>query len=313
MSEKTIRFFLTGGAGFIGSHLADRLIKIGNVTVYDNLSSGRKEFIEHHLKSARFEFVKGDLLDSSKLKKAIKDHDIVFHLSANPDISYGIDHTDWDLKQETIATYNVLESMRQNGIKKIAFSSTSAVFGQPDKIPTSEDYGPLFPHSLYGANKLACEGLISAYVETFGFQAWIFRFANIIGERGTHGVLVDFINQLKQHPQEIEMLSDGTPNKNYLLVQECVEAMIFIFENANESINLFNLASLGQTTVDEIAKIVIKEMNLKDVQINKGREKRGWPGDVTNMMLDTGKLSKLGWQSKYNSTEAIKRATREVL
>lgn len=308
-----VKFFVTGGAGFIGSHLVDDLIKISRVAVYDNLSSGRKEFIKHLFDHPRFQFIRGDLLDFNKLKKAMKNHEVVFHLAANPDISYGAKYPDWDLKQETIATHNVLESMRQNKIKKIVFSSTSAVLGQAKIIPTPEDYGSSLPCSLYGANKLACEGLISAYVETFGFQGWIFRFANIVGIRATHGVLIDFINQLKQHPQKLIMLSDGSPKKNYMLVQECVEAIVFVFKKTKEKINLFNLATSGQTSVNEIAKIVIKEMGLKNVKVERGVDKRGWPGDVAQMMLDTGKLRKLGWKSKYNSTGSVRKAVKEIL
>lgn len=313
MNEKTTQFFVTGGAGFIGSHLLDKLIKMGGVTVYDNLSSGKKSNINHLLDNPSFRFINGDLLDLNKLKKVIKGHDNVFHLAANPNISYGVKHPDWDLKQETITTHNVLESMRQNNIKKIVFSSTSAVFGQAKVFPTAENYGPLLPCSLYGANKLACEGLISAYVETFGFQAWIFRFANIVGSRATHGVLLDFIDQLRQHPGELTMLSDGSPRKNYLLVKECIEAIIFVFKKSKEKINLFNLATTGQTSVNEIADIIIKEMGLKNVIIKRGGERRGWPGDVTEMMLDAKKIKELGWKSKYNSTESVKQAVEEII
>lgn len=313
MNKKTPSFFVTGGAGFIGSHLSDKLIKMGRVTVYDNLSSGKKSFISHLLNKPNFRLIEGDLLDFAKLKKTIKYHETVFHLAANPDISYGVKHPDWDLKQETIATHNVLEAMRQNNIKKIVFSSSSAVIGQAKIFPTGENYGPLLPYSLYGANKLACEGLISAYTETFGFQAWVFRFANIVGGRATHGVLLDFITQLKQHPKEVTMLSDGSPRKSYLLVDECVDAIVFAFKKAKEKINLFNLAALGQTSVNEIAGIIIEEMKLKDVIIKRGDKKQGWAGDVTEMMLDNKKICELGWESKYNSTESVRQAVRRIL
>ena len=321
MANKTLfsnlkgqRVFLTGVAGFIGSHLLDKLISLGaEVTGYDNLSSGKKEFIAHHFGKESFRFVKGDILDYKKLNKYIRGHEIVFHLAANPNISYGTKHPDWDLKQETIATYNILEAMRLNKIKKIVFSSTSAVFGRAKIFPTSEDYGPLLPTSLYGANKLACEGLISAYVNTFGFQAWIFRFANIIGKRATHGVLLDFINQLEKHPRKLTMLSNGSPKKNFMLVEECIEAIIYILLRESNNINLFNLASFGQTTVGEIAEIIIQEMSKKNVHIKKGINEEGWPGDVVEMELDTTKLNKRDFRTKYNSTESVKIAVKKIL
>ena len=228
------RVFVTGGAGFIGSHLVDELIKAGNeVIVYDNLSSGKIDFLDSAKSTCNLEFINGDLLDLEKLKGSMEDIDIVYHLAANPDIRLGTTITDTDLKQGTVATYNVLESMRINGCKNIAFASSSVVYGEAKKMPTPEDYGPLFPISLYGASKLGSEGLISAWVGTFGIKAWIFRFANIIGTRGTHGVIFDFIHKLKKDPSRLEVLGNGLQEKSYMEVIDCSRAMIHVVERFN--------------------------------------------------------------------------------
>jgi UDP-glucose 4-epimerase len=201
-----MRALVTGGAGFIGSHLVDKLLVTGNfVTVFDNLSSGRKEFIKQHFGNDRFKLVEADLLDLDKVKEAAAGHDLVFHFAANPDARLGIKNTELDLKQETIVTYNVLEAMRANKIKGIVFASSGTIYGETPIIPLPENYGPLFPISLYGAAKLACEALISAFCHIFDMQAWIFRFANIVGKRATHGVIYDFIKKLKRNPSELEI------------------------------------------------------------------------------------------------------------
>lgn len=303
------KIFITGGAGFIGSHLVDRLMADtrNKVTVYDNLSSGRKEFIKHHFSNKNFSFIKGDLLDFKKVRKSIKGSGFVYHLAANPDIRRGIKYTKTDLEQNTIATYNVLESMRLNSVKKIAFASSSAIYGEPKIFPTPENYGPLLPISLYGASKLACESLIAAYSGTFGFQSWIFRFANIIGPRSTHGVIYDFMSKLKKTPRQLEILGDGSQKKAYLHVFDLVEAMQFAVEKSSGEINVFNLGSSDQITVKEIADILIGGMKLKNVKCRFAGGKRGWPGDVTFMLLSLEKIAKLGWLPKHSSREAVEK------
>ncbi len=309
-----MKCFVSGGAGFIGSHLMDRLITEGHeVSVYDNLSSGRMEFLGSHLLEKRVRFIKGDILDLPKLAKAMKGHDFVYHMAANPDIRYGIEHTRWDLEQNTIATYNVLESMRRNDIKNIVFPSTSAVYGEPSIIPTPEDYGPLLPISLYGASKLACEALVSAYCGTFGFRGWIFRFANVVGPRGTHGVAYDFIEKLKLNPKELEILGDGRQTKSYLLVDEIVDAVLYAVEHAREQINVFNLGCGDQVSVAEIAKIVGGEMGLLNVSLRYTGGSRGWPGDVTAMNLATDRINALGWRAKHSSKDAVRLGVRGML
>ncbi len=304
--------FVTGGAGFIGSHLVDKLIKNHNVTVFDNLGSGKKEFISQHFDKKNFRFIKADLLDTKKLKNAMREQDFVFHLAANPDIALGTKKTDTDLKQGTIVTYNVLESMKINNVKNIGFSSSSAVFGEAKLIPTPEDYGPMMPISLYGASKLACEGLITAYSDMFDMNSWIFRFANITGNRGTHGVVLDFINKLKKNPNELEILGDGKQKKSYLFVEECVDGMIFATEKSNK-INIFNLGCEDWIDVKRIAEIVVEEMNLRDTKFKYTGGSKGWIGDVPLMMLSIEKIKKIGWRPKLNSEEVIRTTTKLLL
>ena len=309
-----MKAFVTGGAGFIGSHLVDKLIQRGDkVTVYDNLSSGETKYIKHHLDNPSFKFIEADLLDLKTVKKEIKNHDVVFHIAANPYVRLGEKQTRLDLEQGTIATYNILESMRLNNIKKIVFSSSSVVYAETPNIDIPETYGPTLPISLYGAGKLGGEGLISSFCGTFGFQAWIYRFANVVGTRGTHGVIVDFIAKLKKNPRELEILGDGHQQKPYLYVTELVDGILFGFEHSNEQINLFNLGVDSNTTVTRIAEMVVEEMKLKNVKFKYTGGKRGWAGDVPCFQLSTQKMRKLGWQASLSSDEAVKKAIREIL
>jgi len=309
-----MKAFVTGGAGFIGSHLADKLIQKGNqVTIYDNLSSGKKEFIKQHLDNKKLDFIEADLLDLERVKKEIKNHDIVFHIAANPHVRLGEKQTDLDLKYETIATYNVLEAMRTNNIKKIVFSSSSVVYGETNEPSLKENYGPLQPISLYGAGKLGSEGLITAFCGTFDFQTWIYRFANVVGTRGTHGVIVDFIEKLRKNPNELEILGDGRQQKPYLHVSDCINGIIFGFEKSTDQINLFNLGCNSNTTVTRIAEIVTEEMGLKNVKFNYTGGKRGWKGDIPRFQLAINKISQLGWKPTYTSDEAVRKATQEAL
>jgi UDP-glucose 4-epimerase len=307
-----MKFLVTGGAGFIGSHLVDKLVEMGDVTVYDNLSSGRKEFIEHHIGHKGFRFYQADLLDIEKLKEAIQGQQIVFHLAANPDIRQGIKRTNQDLEQGTVATYNVLEAMKQEKVKKIVFASSSAVYGETPIKPISEDHGPLFPISLYGASKLACEGLISAFCHIFDMQAWIFRFANVVGERTTHGVIFDFIRKLRLNPEELEILGDGNQEKPYIYVDDCIDGIIHGFQYSNERINVFNLGSISTTKVSSIAEMLVSEMGLTRTKFRYTGGDRGWPGDVPQVRFCTTKMEKLNWKPKYCSDEAI-RTTIKII
>lgn len=309
-----MRVFITGGAGFVGSNLTDRLLADGNtVTTYDNMSSGKEEYIRHHFSNNSFTFVKGELLDREDLRNSMKGHDFVFHLAANPDIRRSLTETDLDLNQGTIATHNVLEAMRLNGIKKIAFTSSSVVYGEPAVIPTPEDYGPLIPISLYGASKLACEGLVSSFCHIFGMQGWIFRFANIIGRRGTHGVVVDFIDKLSKSQEELEILGDGEQCKSFLHVDECVDAMLFAIEHTKEFVNIFNIGCGDNITIADVAKILVAEMGLNSTKFIFTGGIRGWPGDVPLMFLSNRKLKEMGWRSKYDSEDSVRKGIRDLI
>lgn len=306
-------YFVTGGAGFIGSHLVDRLIKKDGVTVYDNLSTGRQEFIAHHMGNQFFRFVKADLLDVNTLAKEIRGHESVWHLAANPDIRKGTESTMVDLEQNTIATYNVLECARRADVETFVFASTSTVYGRAKIIPTPEDYGPCLPISLYGASKLACEGLASAYAELYGIKVWIYRFANIVGHRATHGILFDLVEKLNKNPHSLEVLGDGNQKKSYLLVEECVDGMIYGFRHAKDRVNCFNLGCGDQITVKRIVKILLEEAGLKHTKVYYTGGEGGWKGDVPRFLLSPKKMEKLGWKAKHTSEEAIREAARIVV
>jgi UDP-glucose 4-epimerase len=309
-----MRIMVTGGAGFIGSHIVDRLIKEGNeVIVYDNLSSGKIEFIEHHMENRNFKFIKADLLDFEKLKSSVEDVELIYHVAANPDVKLGAEDTKVHFEQNVRATYNLLEVMRIKDIEDIVFTSTSTVYGEATKIPTPEDYGPLVPISLYGASKLAAEAFITSYAHTFGMRAVIYRFANIVGPRSTHGVIYDFIMKLRNNPRELEILGDGTQTKSYLYVEDCVDAIIFGYEHRKEDVEIFNIGSEDWINVRKIADIVVEEMGLKGVRYRFTGGKRGWKGDVPKMLLSIEKIKGYGWRPKHNSEESVRLTARYLI
>jgi len=308
------KYFITGGAGFIGSHLVDRLLKEGNqVVVYDNLVSGKKENIEHHFGQKGFQFINADLLDMNALKTAMASSQIVWHLGANTDIPTGNKVTDLDLNNCTVASRNVLEAMRENKIDKMLFSSSACVYGDAPPVALSETYGPLLPINLYGAGKLACEGLISSYCHLFGIQAWIFRFANVVGDRMGHGVIYDFIHKLKKNPKELEIFGDGKQEKPFFLVEDCIDGMLCGFQKSTSQFDIYNLGIESYTVVDRIAEIVIDEMGLKNVKFKYTGGKRGWPGDVPIVHFNVAKIKKLGWQAKHSSNEAVRIAAKRLV
>ena len=309
--------FVTGAAGFIGSHLVGRLLGSGaNVSAFDNLSSGKLENIKQWLNAPNFQFTKGDILDRSKLNESINESTIVFHLAANPEVRIGYEDTRLDLEQNVICTHNLLEVMRKSETSKtIIFTSTSTVYGDAKTLPTPEGYGPLMPISNYGASKLACEAFVSSYSHLYGMKAFIFRFANIVGPRG-HGVVRDFIQKLRKNPKNLEILGDGSQKKSYLIVDNCIDAFLHVLERpSTEPVNIFNVGSDDQITVNEIADIMIQEMGLTDVKktFTGGIEGRGWRGDVKNMFLSIKKLRSLGWTPSHNSEQSIRLATRQIL
>jgi UDP-glucose 4-epimerase len=310
-----VRYFITGGAGFIGSNMTDRLLKDSSneVTVYDNFCSGQMSYIEHHLKDKRFRLIKGDLLDLPLLKKSIAGHDFVFHFAANPDIAKSMLETDLDLRLGIIATYNVVESMRTNRVKMLAYSSGSGVYGDVGLMQTAENFGPLLPISMYGASKLGAEGVISAFCGMFDLQAWIFRFANVVGPRQTHGVGFDFIRKLKKEPHKLQILGDGSQSKSYIHVSDVIDDMRFVIEKQNQNVNVFNVATDDYIIVNEIAEIVTEEMKLSKVVFEHTGGSRGWKGDVPVVRFNIEKIHTLGWKSKYNSKQAIRLSIQELL
>ena len=309
-----MRALVTGGAGFIGSHLVDRLVSRGDeVVVVDNLSSGVLEFIQGHIDSGAVVFHNVDLKDLESIKPIFNGIEMVYHLAANPDIRLGTRITDTDLKEETIATYNVLESMRLANVEKIAFASSSVVYGESAPMPTPENHGPCLPISLYGASKQAGEGLIGSWVGTFNLQAWIFRFANIIGERGTHGVIFDFIHKLKADPSRLEVLGNGLQEKSYMEVGDCVDAILHVINKTDDRINLYNLGSNDTCSVRNIASIVVKETGCEGASIEYTGGDRGWAGDIPKAMLSINRLKDLGFKVNYDSEEAVAHTARVLI
>lgn len=311
----TKRIFVTGGAGFIGSHLTDELLSQGNkVVILDNLSLGRRENLNEALKNSNCTFVEGDILDDTLLNELFKKNqfDMVFHLAANSEVALGFADPGIDLNSTFMTTFKLLMAMKLYGAKKIMFASTSAIYGQTGGVEVTEMYGPLFPASHYGAGKLSSEAFIASFVENYGFQAWIIRFPNVCGERTTHGVLHDFIKKLKNNPKELEVLGNGKQAKPYLYVKDLVNAILFVCANAHDKINYFNLGVEGQTTVAKIARIVIDSMGLK-ASIKYTGGDRGWVGDVPKFAYNLNKIHALGWTARYSSDEAVQMAINSIL
>ncbi|WP_204368900.1 NAD-dependent epimerase/dehydratase family protein [Mycobacterium sp. UM_Kg1] len=298
---------MTGGAGFIGSSLVDRLLQRGDdVVAYDNLSTGIDEFLAEARKSASFTFVQGDVLDEETLARAMSGVDIVFHLAANADVRFGTRHPRKDLEQNTIATYNVLEAMRGNGIQKIVFSSTGSVYGEAAVIPTPETCPFPVQTSLYAASKLAGEGLISAFCEGFGFQAWIFRFVSILGERYTHGHVFDFYRCLLENPGELPVLGDGKQRKSYLYIQDCISAIFTALQKARDNVNVFNLGADEYCEVDDSIGWITESLGVSPRRLYAGGD-RGWVGDNPFIFLDTNRIRSLGWTPTLTIREAVLR------
>jgi UDP-glucose 4-epimerase len=308
------KYFLTGGSGFIGSHVVERLLKDGHtVTVYDNLVTGNRKLIEHHIGNPNFQFVKADILNADALKEYMPGHDIVWHLAANTDIVKGNNITDFDLKNCTIGTYNVLECMRKSGIKDLMFASSATVYGDMPPKPLAETDGPLLTISLYGAGKLACEGMISAYCHLFDMHACIYRFGNVVGGHMWHGVIYDFIQKLKNNPQELEILGDGKQEKNFFMVEDCINGMLTVFNKQEKDCDVFNLGTDTFTTVTNVADIVCEEMELKNVKYKYSGGSRGWRGDAPYVHFNIDKVKQLGWSPKYTSDGAVRVAAGRLL
>lgn len=299
------RFFVTGAAGFIASSLVDRLLEEGvSVVGYDNFSTGLEENLELARSNRDFKLIRGDVLDLPALTEAMAGCDFVFHLAANADVRFGTLHPERDLEQNTTATFNVLEAMRANDIKKIAFSSTGSIYGEPDLFPTPEDAPFPVQTSMYGASKLACEGLIQAYCEGFGFRGWIFRFVSILGERYSHGHVFDFYKRLLSDPDHLHVLGNGRQRKSYLYIQDCIDSMFMAIERAEDKVNIFNLGTDEYCEVNGSIGWITKHLGL-DPELSYEGGERGWIGDSPFIFLDCSRIRALGWRPKLTIQEGI--------
>ena len=302
-----MRAFVTGGAGFIGSTLVDRLLADGHdVVAFDNFSTGQERFLQDASTQPRFRLVRGDTLDRQAIGQAMERADVVFHLAANADVRFGTEHPRKDLEQNTIATFNVLEAMRQNGVGRIAFASTGSIYGEATVIPTPEDAPFPVQTSLYGASKLACEGLIQAYCEGFGIKAWIFRFVSILGERYTHGHVFDFYRSLRADPARLRVLGDGTQRKSYLYIQDCIDAILLAMTRATDKVNIFNLGTEEFCCVNDSLRWITEQLRVSPTFEYTGGD-RGWIGDNPFIFLDTARIRALGWSPRLSIREGVLR------
>lgn len=302
-----MRYLVTGCAGFIGSSLTDRLLKDGHEVIgFDNFSTGLDEFLVEALKSPNFKLIKADLLDKEAIKNAMQGVDAVFHMAANADVRFGTDHPHKDLEQNALATFHVLEAMRHNNVKRIAFASTGSIYGEAATIPTPEDAQFPVQTSLYGASKLAAEGLIQAYCEGFNFQGYIFRFVSILGERYTHGHVFDFYKQLLVDPSKLFILGNGKQRKSYLYIQDCIDAIFFAMEHSQSKVNIYNLGTDEYCEVNDSIGWICEYLKMSPEREYGGGE-RGWIGDNPFIFLDTKKIRSLGWKPKLSIREGIKQ------
>lgn len=308
-----MKAFVTGGSGYIGSNLVDRLLANNNeVIVYDNFSTGRRRFLESAEKSPKCRIICGDLLDTSALSCAIKGSDIVFHLAANADVRHGLENPSRDISQNTMATFNVLEAMRTNSVRKIVFSSTGSIYGEPEVFPTPECAPFPVQTSLYGASKLACEGLIQAYSEGYGFQSWIIRFVSILGERYTHGHIYDFVKQLRADSAHLRVLGDGQQKKSYLYVGDCIDGILRALSTSQNKVNILNLGTDEYCSVSDSIGWICERLGVSP-QIELTGGKRGWIGDSPFILLDCNRVRSLGWKPTFSIRESVLRTVDYLL
>ena len=311
-TEVILRVLVTGAAGFIGSNVVDRLLSAGHSVVgFDNMSTGQMGFLENATENPQFTFHQADLLEGRNLTQAMEGCELVMHFAANADVRFGIDHPRKDLEQNTIATWNVLEAMREQGCKRIVFSSTGSVYGEPEIFPTPETCPFPVQTSLYGASKLAAEGMIQAYCEGFGMQAYIFRFVSILGERYSHGHVVDFYQQLSEHPDRLHVLGNGHQKKSYLYVQDCIDAIFTALERADAAVNIFNLGTDEYCEVNDSIGWICEHLGLHPKLTYSGGE-RGWIGDSPFIFLDCSRIRALGWRPRLTIKQAVLATLRYV-
>jgi UDP-glucose 4-epimerase len=306
------KVFVTGAAGFIGSNLVDRLLAGGkHVVGWDNFSTGQNEFLAAARNQPNFKLIRGDNLDLPALKQAMAGCDFVFHLAANADVRFGLEHPDKDLQQNTVATFNVLEAMRANGVKGIAFSSTGSVYGEAEIIPTPENHPFPIQTSLYAASKVAGEGLIQSYCEGYGFEGYIFRFVSILGERYTHGHVLDFYKQLLAHPGHLKVLGDGTQQKSYLYIGDCLNAMLHVLnlgtaKKARHRVEIYNLGTDEYVQVNNSIRYLCGALGCQP-KLEYTGGKKGWVGDNPFIFLDTKKIRATGWKTTLTIEQSIIR------
>tara|TARA_E500000331_G_scaffold331874_1_gene354578 strand:- start:450 stop:1406 length:957 start_codon:yes stop_codon:yes gene_type:complete len=300
-----VRALVTGAAGFIGSHLVDRLLAAGHEIVgYDNFSTGQRPFLNDALENPHFQLIEADLLEESSLIDAMVGVDFVWHLAANADVRFGTDHPRRDLEQNTIATSNVLEAMRCHKVQNIAFSSTGSIYGEVEVIPTPEDCPMPVQTSLYGASKLACEGLISAYCEGFGMRGWIFRFVSILGERYTHGHIFDFYRKLLDDPSTLHILGNGQQRKSYLYIHDCLDAMFRAVDRSPGVVTVLNVGTDEYVEVNDSVDVITEHLGMTPTRTYAGGE-RGWIGDNPFIFLDCQRMRSLGWQPSQTIRDGI--------
>jgi UDP-glucose 4-epimerase len=303
-----MRSFVTGAAGFIGSNLVDRLVELGHTVVgFDNFSTGQRAFLETARRHPSFLLIEGDTLEADRLTSGMAGCDSVYHLAANADVRFGTEHPRKDLEQNTIATFNVLEAMRANGIRRIAFSSTGSIYGEPTVFPTPETAPFPVQTSLYGASKLACEGLIQAYCEGYGFEGFIFRFVSILGERYSHGHVFDFYRSLRANPRELRVLGNGLQRKSYLYVQDCIDAILAVMQTGEGGkVRIFNLGTDEYCQVNDSIGWITAHLGITP-KVNYTGGERGWIGDSPFIFLDTANVRALGWRPKLTIQQGIIR------
>lgn len=310
------KYFIAGGAGFIGSHLVRRLLREDDgcsVLIYDNFSSGKLWHLHDAVNDSRLRIVEGDIKDQDKLKSFMEGSDVVYHFASNPDIAKAMTQPDVDFWEGTYLTNNIAEAMRVTGVRKILYASGSGVYGDVGDTVTNEDYSPQLPISTYGASKLACEVLICSYCHMFDFSAAAFRFANVVGPNQTHGVGFDFVRKLRNDPERLPILGDGSQSKSYIHVTDVLNAMRLIEKKFLNGYSYFNVGTEDHITVTEIADIAAEELDLKNVKYEYSGGSRGWKGDVPVVRLDSSKIRKLGWANNYSSFEAIRNSIRSII
>lgn len=306
-----MKYLVIGGAGFIGSHVVRRLIHeetTADIYIYDNFSSGKRDHLRDLLDNQKLHIIEGEIKDTNRLEKTMEGTDVVYSFASNPDIAKAMTQPDIDFWEGTFLINNILEAMRKKSVKKLLYASGSGVYGDVGATVTDEDFSPLLPSSTYGASKLACEALICSYCHMFDMNAAAFRFANVVGPNQTHGVGYDFLRRLRENPAELRILGDGTQSKSYIYVEDIVDALRMVEQNALSGYDYYNVATLDHMTVTEIADLAVEIIGAKHVSYQYTGGDRGWKGDVPIVRLDSRKIRRLGWENRYTTKQAMEKS-----